>query len=165
MLSKGKENKLIEVFVCVDDFCINFEKWLKSNPQKDFKRPRFEGMMSTSEVMTVIIFYQFSGYKCFQYYYQDLVQQEMKTYFPKQVGYKRFLQLISKSMEMLYLFTKWRCLASEATGIYYVDSKKLPSCHSLRRYNHKVFKDIASSGVSVQSPMGKNPVEKLSCWR
>lgn len=146
MLSKDKEDKLIEIFVTVDDFCLQLDQWLESNPQQDFKKPRFEGVMSKSEVMTVIIFYQFSGYKCFQYYYQEMVQQEMTTYFPQQVGYKRFLQLISKSVETLYIFSKYRCMSSVATGIYYVDSKKLPSCHSLRRFNHKVFNGLAQSG-------------------
>lgn len=146
MLTKDKADKLIEIFVNVDDFCLNLDDWLKTRPQEHYKKPRFEGIMSASEVMTIIIFYQFSGYKCFQYYYSDMVQQELRSFFPQQVGYKRFLQLISKSMETLYIFSKWRCLQSVATGIYFVDSKKLPSCHNRRIHNHKVFKDIAQRG-------------------
>lgn len=146
MLTKDKADKLIEIFVTVDDFCKDFHAWLKVNPQRDFREPRFEGLMSASEVLTIIIFYQFSGYKCFQYYYSDMVQEELKTYFPSQVGYKRFLQLISKSTELLFVFSKAQCLKSAATGTYFIDSKKLPSCDNRRIHNHQVFKDIAQRG-------------------
>lgn len=81
MLSKDKTDKLIEIFVSVDDFCLHLDGWLKSNPQQDYKKPRFEGRMTASEVMAITIFYQFSGYKCFQYYYHDMVQQELTSYF------------------------------------------------------------------------------------
>ena len=120
MLPKDKANKLIEIFVTVDDFCTDLDKWLTSHPQPDFHRPRFEGIMSVSEILTIIIFYHYSGYKCFQYYYQDMVQIELKTYFPNQVGYKRFLQLITKSVPHLYVFAKWQCMQAQATEVYFM---------------------------------------------
>jgi len=40
MLTKDKADKLIEIFVSVDDFCINLDDWLKTNPQEHFKKPR-----------------------------------------------------------------------------------------------------------------------------
>jgi hypothetical protein len=33
MLSKDKENKLIELFVAIDDFCLALEEWKKQQPQ------------------------------------------------------------------------------------------------------------------------------------
>jgi len=146
MLSKDKTEKLIELFLEIDDFCIVFDQWIEAHSNKDFPRPRFEGIMHTSEILTIIVFYHFSGYKCFQYYYQELVQQELKLYFPKQVGYKRFLQLISKSIPHLHVFIKWKSMFSEKTGIYFIDSKKLPVCHNRRIHNHQVFKGLAARG-------------------
>ena len=37
-------------------------------------------------------------------------------------------------------------LSGEKTGRYYIDSTKLPVCHNLRIYRHKVFKDTAKRG-------------------
>lgn len=148
MLIKDKADKLIEIFVTVDDFHIGLGSWLKEHTEQDFQLPRFEGVMSASEVMTLIIFYHYSGYKCFQYYYQEMVRYDLLHYFPNQVGYKRFLQLISKSAELLCVFSKWQCSKSVATGIYFIDSKKLPVCHNRRIHNHKTFKDIAQRGKS-----------------
>jgi hypothetical protein len=146
MLTKDKADKLIEIFVAVDDFCQAFDQWLEAHEKSDFPRPRFEGIMHVSEILAIIIFYQYSGYKCFQYYYEEQVRYELKSYFPRQVCYKRFLRLISKSVPHLYIFVKWKSLSSESTGIYFIDSKKLPVCHNQRIHNHKVFKDVAARG-------------------
>lgn len=146
MLTKDKHTKLIEIFCEVDDFLILLQQHLRNNPAPDFKMPRYEGRMATSEILTIIIFYQFSGLKCFQYFYTDVVQEELLTYFPNQVGYKRFLQLISKSWSLLHLFTQWRCTKSKRTGIYFIDSKKLPVCDNRRINKHKVFSDLAERG-------------------
>ena len=139
MLTKDKADKLIEIFVTIDDFCQYFDEWLDLHSNIEFPKPRFEGIMHVSEILSIIVFYQYSGYKCFQYYYEQQVQQELISYFPRQVKYKRFLQLISKSIPHLYVFTKWQCLDAQATGVYFIDSKKLPVCHNRRIHNHQVF--------------------------
>ena len=126
MLSKDKHDKLIEIFCAVDDFIILLDQYLVNSEKMDVKLPRFEGRMSKSEILTIIIFYHFSGHKCFQYYFEDVVTTELKTYFPVQVKYKRFLQLISKSWPFLHLFNQWKCSVAQRTGIYFIDSKKLP---------------------------------------
>lgn len=146
MLTTDKIDKLIEIFVDMDDFCQYFNTWLSTRPKSEFNKPRFEGEMEVSEILSIIIFYNYSGYKCFQYYYEQQVQQDLLDYFPKQVSYKRFLQLIGKSIMHLYVFIKWKSLDSEQTGVYFVDSKKLPVCHNRRIHNHQVFKDIAQRG-------------------
>lgn len=146
MLTKDKEDKLIEIFIAADDFCQDFQRWLDTKPKVEFKLPRFEGRMEVSEILSIIVFYHYSGYKCFQYYYEQQVQTELTSHFPNQVSYKRFLQLISKSTVHLFAFSKWMTLTSEVTSIYYIDSKKLPVCHNRRIHNHRVFKDIAERG-------------------
>ena len=69
MLSKDKEEQLIKLFIVVDDFCIALESWKQTQVRyrrSVTRRP----VMSDSEMMTLMLFYQCSGYKCFQYYYE-----------------------------------------------------------------------------------------------
>ena len=93
MLSEYKTNKLIEIFIDVDDFCKSLSDFLKDKP---YEAPSFCGRMRDSEVITILMFYQYSGYKCFQYYYTEMVEKDLKTYFPQQVSYKRFLSIMSR---------------------------------------------------------------------
>lgn len=142
-----KENSLIQIFIDVDDFCQAFDSWVSTqNQYKSFYN--WNSVMSRSEVMSIIIFYQVSGYKCFQYYYDQMVVANLKTYYPNLVGYKRFLRLIPCCFDQLYLFAQWQSSQSQATGIYYADSKKLPVCDNRRIHAHKVFEGIAQRGKS-----------------
>lgn len=145
MLSEYKTNKLIEIFIDVDDFCKSLSDFLKDKP---YEAPSFCGRMRDSEVITILIFYQYSGYKCFQYYYTEMVEKDLKTYFPQQVSYKRFLSIMSRCDCHMYLFLKWQGAKAQQTGIYFVDSKKLPVCHNRRIHSHKVFRHIAQRGKS-----------------
>lgn len=145
MLSEYKTNKLIEIYIAVDDFCQDLDRFLQD---KAYKKPVFQGRMSASEILTILIFYHYSGYKCFEYYYKDLVQGELLDYFPAQVSYKRFLSLIGRCDCHLFLFMKWQCAQAQSTGTYFVDSKKLPVCHNRRIHFHRVFRHIAQRGKS-----------------
>ena len=64
MLSEDKEKKLIEMFIALDDFCLSLYKW--QSKQSDLPQvPANKPVMSDSERLTVLVFYHFSGYKCF----------------------------------------------------------------------------------------------------
>lgn len=147
MQSKDKETKLLEIFMAIDDFCISLENWKQNQPQLYHAVTRHPDM-SDSEMMTVLIFYQWSGYKCFQYYYEHLVAIDLRSDFPKQVSYPRFVALIPRLLPGLYLFLQWNTLLSRRTGCYFIDSKKLPVCHNRRIHNHKVFVEYARRGKS-----------------
>ena len=163
------EDLLIKVFVDVDDFCICHQNWQSAQKVQKVKRlkagyiPSVDALghkflthdfvswrsnLSQSEVMTILIYYHHSGYKCFEYYYKRLVRPVFKTYFPQIVGYKYFLSLIGKCFEAIFMFLQWQIKNSEPTGIYYIDSKKLPVCHNKRIHTHQVFKDLAQRGKS-----------------
>lgn len=60
------ENKLIEIFILVDDFC----KYLDEVEADELKKKSstLKCGLSISEILTLLIFYHLSGYKCFQYY-------------------------------------------------------------------------------------------------
>ncbi len=140
------ENKLIEIFIDVDDFCLHADAWLSHTAHAhDFD---WRSNLHYSEAMTILIFYHHSGYKCFQYYYQKLVQTQLKSYFPTVVNYKYFLSFIPKLYPLMHIFLQWRCSQNERTGQYYVDSKKLPVCKNQRIHSNRVFRGIASRGKS-----------------
>ena len=83
-----------------------------------------------------------------RYYYQRLVEPQMRTYFPHLVSYQRFIDLLPPQVAILHVLTKYLCLLGKRTGCYFADSKKLPVCDNRRIHSHRVFKDIASRGKS-----------------
>jgi len=99
-------------------------------------------------MMRICIFYHYSAYKCFQYYYQNRVQLILKSYFPKQISYERFLISLLKILPGLYVFLKYCTLQSKRTGLYLIDSKQLPVCHNRRIHSHRVFEGLAQRGKS-----------------
>lgn len=147
MLSKDKEDKLIELFIVVDDFCLALERWKQTQAQYRQAVTR-QPVMSDAEMLTLLIFYQMSGYKCFEYYYEEMVATTLRSYFPQQVSYERFVALIPRLLPGLYVFLKWRTLLSHRSGTYFIDSKKLPVCHNRRIHNHRVFAQQAKRGKS-----------------
>ncbi len=65
--------------------------------------------LSPVEIMTIVIFYHFSGYKCFKYYYQKCILSESKSYFPDAVFHNRFSE-IKKTVNLpLYMFIYAHC--------------------------------------------------------
>ncbi len=97
--------------------------------------------MSASEIMAIVIFYHYSGFKCFKYFYKQGIQKSWKDYFPHALSYNRFVELKKE----LFLFTHAFC-SQDRSGIYYVDSTKLAVCHNKRIYAHKVFDGVAHRG-------------------
>jgi hypothetical protein len=136
------DTKLIEIFCDCHDFCIFFEQWQKSKMIASGslqREPTRTTGLSLSECMCIMILYHSSGMKCFQYYYQDLVMKEMKSYFPKAPTYERFVQLIPRTCIALFVFTNLFRMG-RPIGCYFADSKKLPVCDNLRIKSNKVFK-------------------------
>ena len=145
-LTQDKENKLIELFFHLDAFCIALQQWkLQTNR---LTRPTRQPDLSDSELMSICVFYQYSGYKCFQYYYQQMVEPILKSYFPKLISYERFLCLLTRILPGLYLFLKYRTLLSQETNLSFIDSKKLVVCHNRRIRSHRVLQGQAKRGKS-----------------
>ena len=70
MHSQISEEKLIEVFIVVDDLVILFDQWLTTRASTPARQPTRQPELSTSEIITIVVYYHHSGYKNFQYYYQ-----------------------------------------------------------------------------------------------
>lgn len=143
------EQKLIEIFVMVDDFIKPFEQYLASRAiNQRISLSTRQTNLSTSEIITLLVYYHHSGYKTFQYYYERLVLPQLKTYFPGLVSYNRFVELIPRQLTSLYGLARWLSGRSQRTGCYFTDSKKLPVCDNKRIHQHKVFAQIAARGKS-----------------
>lgn len=141
------EKKLIEIFISCDDFDKMYEKWLKTHTI-GLKVTTRKPDLSDSEIMTILIFYHWSGYKNFQYYYEQLVEKTLVEYFPKIPTYHRFVELISRQTIKLYVYLKVLTFLSKRTGNYFIDSKKLPVCDNRRIHSNKVFEGFAKRGKS-----------------
>lgn len=141
--------KLTEIFIECDDFLKELENYLKSHslPDVDKRQVKKERRMSTSERMAIVIFYHYSGFKCFKWYYNIVIRVLLKSYFPDALSYTRFIQLMPELNLYLIIFMTARRL-SEPTEANYIDSKKLVVCHNRRIKKNKVFKGLAKRGKS-----------------
>lgn len=144
------ENKITEIFCMADDFCKIYDRFIKVNGlsperQKDKRRYHRKFKMSDSEIITIMILYHLSGYKCFKYFYKECVAKEMSSLFPSLVSYNRFTELEKKVVVPFILFLK-KCLMGKCTGISFVDSTALRVCRNQRIHMHKVFKGLAERG-------------------
>ena len=149
MLNEDKETLLYQIFLDVDDFIKaldTFER--KHRLAAGSVRPGPKRSMFESEVLSILIFYHYSGYKCFQYYYKSLILTDLCSFFPNAVSYTRFVASIGEVAKHLYLFAQLRCAMSGRGGIYFADSKTLPVCDNRRIPSNKVFKDVAGRGKS-----------------
>lgn len=144
-----RDDLLIEIFCCADDFCKEFEpQWNKIqlehlSPKKDLRKKRSCGM-SVSEVMTIVIFFHHSRFRTFKDYYTLYVDKVLRHLFPKLVSYSRFISLIKTVAFPIFTFLQG-CLGP-CTGISIVDSTILTVCHTRRISSHKVFRKFAKRG-------------------
>ena len=139
-------SKLVEIFCSCDDFC-SLIKQSHHSALPPSKKPTRSPALAESEIMTIAIFYHLSGFKCFEYYYRQLVLGPMKPYFPNAVSYERFVALMPRIVPVMCLYL-WFERCGEPTGIYYGDSKKLPVCDNRRIHQHRVFDGYANRGKS-----------------
>lgn len=139
-------DKITDIFCLVDEFCLEFTPFIEQHTIGNKKRR--PPIMSQSEVITIIIIFHLSGFKCFKHFYVHYVQKHMQFDFPKTVSYNRFTELAQSSILPLTMFLKTCCLG-ECTGISFVDSTCIKVCHNKRIKRNKVFRDIAQVGKST----------------
>ncbi len=138
--------KATEIFVPVDDFCIEFAQSMSkySLGNKPKKKPR----MSQSEVITITILFHYGAFKNMKHFYRFYVQEHLTDEFPETVSYNRFVELMQSVVLPMTLFLKTCCLG-ESTGISFVDSTPIRVCKNKRIYGHKVFNGLAQRGKST----------------
>jgi hypothetical protein len=128
---------------------MNFARNLKKFTQAFIlgNPPKKKARMSNSEVITIIILFQLSGFRTFKHFYIYYVQKHMTNEFPKTVSYNRFTELMQSNLMALTMFAK-TCALGSCTGISFVDSTPIKVCGNKRIKRNKVFKDVANVGES-----------------
>ena len=96
--------KVTEIFCAVDEFCKEFDKQIdkKSLMSSDGKSRRYrKASLSDSEIMTILIVFQFGSFRNFKHYYLFFIRQHLKSDFPNAVSYNRFVELQSFKLHLV----------------------------------------------------------------
>jgi hypothetical protein len=142
------ENNLTVLFCLVDDFFKEFmPHWEKMMLQSNIKKRIRNSQISPSEIMAIYIHFHQSHYRDFKNYYLNYVCKYLSKAFPHLVSYHRFVALIKSVLVPLCVFLQ--SFSGEKTGIYFVDSLLIKSCHIKREKQHRVFKGIAQKAKST----------------
>lgn len=138
---------LTRIFCDVDDFCQVFEpEFHRFLLDTGCKKRTTTCQLCLSEVMTIVIMFHRSGYRCFKHFYLQSVQQHHHDKFPNLVSYNRFIELMPMALIALCAFMK-SCYG-KPTGISYIDSTGLSVCSLSRVKRHKTFANEAGWGKS-----------------
>ena len=134
---------ITEIFCLIDDFVktlpLKNNNTLKSDDNK--KHRNRKGKMSESEMITIIILFQMSGYRTFKHFYLSHVCINLRKEFPSLVGYSRFIDNSKNCAFIMLLFM--HSILSTCTGISFMDSTSINICHSKRISRNKTFKGVA----------------------
>lgn len=142
------QNIVTDIFVSIDDFCIQFEHELrKFQLPADPKQRNRSFTMSQSEVMTILVLFHLSQHKNLKHFYLFYIKKHMQAEFPKTVSYNRFVELIRSVLLPLTIYLK-TARSGKCSGISFVDSTPLRVCHNRRIHSNKVFADFAQRGKS-----------------
>ena len=118
---------LLELFVDVDDFCLSLEEWLAQQQlESGRQRPGAKPRLADSEIMTIMIYFHMSNYRCFKQYYIKHVQEYLREEFPQLVSYTRFVELMPQVMPLLCAYLQSKL--GRVTGISFLDSTSIPVC-------------------------------------
>lgn len=145
------QDKVIEVFLKIDDFCNEFEPQFKKHqlpPDPTVKTRCRKTGLCDSEVITLLICFHSGQFRNFKHFYLNYVHVHMKGDFPGLVSYNRFIELSHRSALPFMLFLH-HCCRGECTGISFIDSTVLRVCHNKRINRHRVFKGVAERGKST----------------
>jgi hypothetical protein len=142
------ELKLIELFCELDDFCLLYEPKMAAHsllPTTGRHLTR-KPVITLSEMMTLEITYHLSGYKCFEYYYHNEVENgPLHACFPHAPSYNRFVELKPRMLTALFCYLHLLRLG-RFMQCYYADSTPLKACHNRRIHQHKVMAGLAQRG-------------------
>jgi len=139
--------KLHQLFCDADDFCNEFIPiWKRSLIQSGHKKRNRSKCLCESEIITIVVSFQMSGYKNFKTFYLMQVMKTMRSAFPRLPSYNRFVELMAEVLQPLAAFMESRCGKSD--GIAFVDSTSLRVCENIRIPRHKTFADEAGRAKS-----------------
>jgi hypothetical protein len=136
---------ILDLFCSVDEFWQRFgPAWEQGLLAAGLRQRRRATRLHPSELMTIVILFQQSGYRTFKAFYTQYVQVHLRPEFPHLVSYNRFIELLPRVLVPLtvYLHTQ----LGTCTGISFIDSTALAVCHNVRISQHRVFTVDARRG-------------------
>jgi hypothetical protein len=136
------------IFTIVDDFCKLLEQKQSYLLLEGMHKKRTRAtLLSLSEMLSIVIFYHFSGYKYFKLYYENEICGRQSHLFPNRPTYDRFIALMPRLFMPLTLM--FHILKGKTTGEYYVDATHFAVCKNKRIHRHKTFAGFAAKGKST----------------
>lgn len=116
-------DKVIEIFVKVDDFCIEISPILEEKLIEDRKlgKRNRKASLCESEIISLMVLFhsgQFTNLKSFYIHY---ALPHLKDLFPGLTSYNRFVELQPRCALTFMLFVKMCCLG-KSEGINFIDS-------------------------------------------
>lgn len=115
---------LVTIFYYVDEFCKIYEKEITQKALADSTNYHRNSRLTLSDILTISIFYHYSGYKTFKDYYEKHVLIYMQNDFEELVSYNRFLELKKATVAPLACFIQL-CGLGACTGLSFIDSFSL----------------------------------------
>lgn len=135
---------ILDLYCSVDAFWQVFEPYWEREQVAQGRRRRRATRLSPSEIMTILILFQQSGYRTFKGFYTQQVQTQLRAEFPQLVSYARFVALIPRVVVPLAVYVHTQLGA--CTGISFVDSTALAVCKNARIAQHRVLRVDARRG-------------------
>ncbi len=140
------DNKITEIFYCVDECCLELEKSIQkhlvgNNPNRKPKK-------SCSEVITIMIMFRSQGFRNMKHFYMHYVQKHMKHLFGKTVSYNRFLEWMQGATLPMSLVLKTCCMG-DGTGLAFIGSTPIRVGKNKRIKRNKVFEGLVQVGKST----------------
>jgi hypothetical protein len=136
---------LLTLFCDIDNFCQLFlpawHRQLLSSGER--KRRRATGLCA-SELMTILVHFHQSPYRCFKAYYLNEVRRHLRAEFPGLPSYTRVVAMMPSVLVPLCAYLQPH--KGAVTGIAFIDATSIVVCHNRRIYSHKVFKKLARRG-------------------
>jgi hypothetical protein len=138
---------LHQLFSDIDDFCRDtLPEWKKTQLANGDKKRNRSKCLCESEIMTIMVSFQTSGYRTFKHFYLRYVKVYWQQAFPRLPSYNRFVELQAEVLNPLAAFMQSRCVKSQ--GIAFVDSTALRVCENIRIPRHKTFVGYAGRSQS-----------------
>lgn len=129
------------------EFCHAFENnYYTFLKMAGFKKRLRRSRMELAELLTMQIWFHFSGFKNFKKYYKDYVLKHFKDCFFL-VSYAQYNKMANEIPFLLDLFLKSRLKKNDS--IFFIDATSLAICHPVRARHNQVFAKEASFGYST----------------
>ena len=140
-------SELVELYCIVDDFWKVFKsEWAKHLINRAWPHGP-DPVLSTPEMMTIVILFHQSHFRNFKHFYCDYVLKFLGKEFPKLISYSRFVYLMKTLFVPLFAFLLYN--RGLITGISFIDSTKIQICHNKRIPRNKVFSGWARRGKTT----------------